>query len=395
MTYELSDLPRFFRDAITIVRALNHRYIWTDYICIENTDSPQRALKIERMGTIYRQAYVTIVNAATGDASKGIAGVNNNPRLTWQRSEQVNGMKLVTSLPSLEMMVKTSAWSRRGWTFQEGLMSTRCIVFGLEQVYYECAEQMCCESMVEPLSGSATPRSSAQYKGVLRDPFLQESSDSTSLYWSLVQDYTSRDLTNASDSLRAFKGFFEYFSALRNMYFLWGLPTNPDLSCNLLWEHGPWIGPSVKRRSDFPSWSWAGWGGAVYMNFPADNDPQITFTLSWAHDGGNVKDTQEKGLVLHCTAQMATVTLAATMLVCVEGDEKSTFMLDCGWDETVEFHGRKYGYMEICRSRESTHGLLLRQRNDGGNVFERFGSGFMQNTTLDEAHTVRKEVELG
>ncbi len=55
-TYTLSDFPRFYQDAIAVVRALNHRYIWTDYICIDNTNTTQRALEIERMGTIYRQA---------------------------------------------------------------------------------------------------------------------------------------------------------------------------------------------------------------------------------------------------------------------------------------------------------------------------------------------------
>ncbi len=137
-------------------------------------------------------------------------------------------MSLVTSLPSLEMAVKTGVW-----TFQEGLMSTRCIVFGPEQVYYECAEETWCESRVEP-APDAPLKSDAAFKGVLRDPFLNESSDSNSLYWSLVQDYTSRDLTHATDSLRAFEGFFEYFSTLRNMSFLWGMPNNPDLPRNLL-----------------------------------------------------------------------------------------------------------------------------------------------------------------
>jgi Heterokaryon incompatibility protein (HET) len=78
--YTLSDLPCFYQDAIAIVKALNHRYIWTDYICIDNTDSPQRALDIERMGTIYRQAYATIVNAAAGDAREGIPGINGTDR---------------------------------------------------------------------------------------------------------------------------------------------------------------------------------------------------------------------------------------------------------------------------------------------------------------------------
>jgi hypothetical protein len=292
------------------------------------------------------------------------------------------------------MAVKTGVWGRRGWNFQEGLMSTRCIVFGPEQVYYECAEDTFCESITEPCPDSPRPGPRGSSKSVLRDPFLDQRSDSIALYWSLVQNYTSRNLTHATDSLLAFQGFFEYFSALRNMSFLWGLPNNPDLPRNLLWEHGPWNDPSVTRRPGFPSWSWAGWAGAVYMNFPADNDPQTTFTLTQVLDKEKTEAKQED-LVLRFTAYLATVTLSVHMLVCATGDEKSSFMLDCGLYETTSFHGMRYEYMEICRGQGSTHGLLLRRRKDEKDVFERIGSGFMQLMTLDAVNPARKNVKLG
>jgi hypothetical protein len=89
------------------------------------------------------------------------------------------------------------------------------------------------------------------------------------------------------------------------------------------------------------------------------------------------------------------------MLVRIEGDGKSSFMLDCGLEETMGFQGRRCEYMEVCRNRDSTHGLLLLQpgnvsdKKEEDCVRERIGSGFMQITTLEAAHPLRKNLRLG
>ncbi len=72
------------------------------------------------------------------------------------------------------------------------------------------------------------------------------------------------------------------------------------------------------------------------MHFPADNDPQTTYILSWGLDKETAEGKVNGGRVLNCTANIATVTLSAMMLVGVEGDEKSSSMLDCGRFETLE-----------------------------------------------------------
>lgn len=34
-------------------------------------------------------------------------------------------------------------WASRGWTFQESLLSRRCLVFTEERVYFECGQMSC------------------------------------------------------------------------------------------------------------------------------------------------------------------------------------------------------------------------------------------------------------
>ncbi|ERF75873.1 hypothetical protein EPUS_01239 [Endocarpon pusillum Z07020] len=408
--YKLSELPRFLQDAIAVANALSHRYIWTDYLCISNTDSLQRTADIERMGTIYRQAFATIINAPTWDNPQGIPGVNDSDRWVRQSSEQFDGMTLVTSHLSLGMVVKSSAWGRRGWIFQEGLMSPRCIVFGPEQVYYQCAGGIWCESMLEPLSNMSQSNSNASFQGTLRDPFLDESSDSTSLYWSLVEDYTSRNLTFPNDSLRGFKGFLEYFSTLRNMSFFWGLPNTPSLSRNLLWSHTPAPHQSVTRRPDFPSWSWAGWSGTASLSYLGEEDPQTVFTMGLEYDGngeenaageenrareGNVAGEKSEGFVLRCTADVATVPLSVKSASFARVSNASYFDLNCGTSEGLGFNKTRHEYMEVYRDPNFTYGLLLRPRADDQDVFERMGNGWMDIRTLALVHPSRKTLKLG
>jgi hypothetical protein len=144
------------------------------------------------------------------------------------------------------------------------------------------------------------------------------------------------------------------------------------------------------------------------MNFL--DDSKILFTLDLAdrsHGDESTVDNENKGggrgFVLECTAHVATVTLAGMMmLVGIEGDEKSSFTLDCGLEETMGFQGRRCEYMEVCRNRDSTHGLLLLRpggvddnKKEEYCVLERIGSGFMQVMTFEAADPLRKNLRLG
>lgn len=87
----------------------------------------------------------------------------------------------------------------------------------------------------------------------------------TTPYMSLVGDYTSRSMTNASDSLNAFLGIISTLS--RRLFpegFVWGLPLRSHPQ-SLGWFHDRQSNPT--RRPAFPSWCWAGWeGNARFSN---------------------------------------------------------------------------------------------------------------------------------
>ena len=137
--YVLEELPNALQDAIELIKELQLgiNYIWMDKLCINLDDPVEKTANINAMGDIYGAAYATIIFAVPSRQylEKGIPGFSA-PRPPYRRAETVGTMKLATTYPSLEMAIATSEWNSRAWTFQEGLLSKRCILFGPEQVYF-------------------------------------------------------------------------------------------------------------------------------------------------------------------------------------------------------------------------------------------------------------------
>ncbi|KAK4100522.1 hypothetical protein N658DRAFT_507800 [Parathielavia hyrcaniae] len=96
----------------------------------------------------------------------------------------------------------------------------------------------------------------------------------------LVVSYTSRNLTFDSDSIRAFAGIIRHMNSHKSYIgHLMGIPYVSLASgsqglvdyviAGLCWRHlaSRWRGSAAmavpRRRNAFPSWSWAGWAGAV------------------------------------------------------------------------------------------------------------------------------------
>lgn len=64
-------LPKTIRDAITVTRGLQIRFLWIDALCIIQ-DSPEDKLReISTMGAIYKNATVTIAAAISSKVSDG------------------------------------------------------------------------------------------------------------------------------------------------------------------------------------------------------------------------------------------------------------------------------------------------------------------------------------
>lgn len=92
----------------------------------------------------------------------------------------------------------------------------------------------------------------------------EDSSDGKMRFFDgILQSYTSRRMTNESDSLNAFLGMLAGFQ--RRMFpegFMHGLPLQSHPAA-LGWMHDRLSKP--KPRAMFPSWSWTGWEGTAVI----------------------------------------------------------------------------------------------------------------------------------
>lgn len=224
---------------------------------------------IRQMDRIYANASVTIIAAAGDNAQMGLPGVSNFPRQPQKRVEIQDTTLL--ELPCGEHDVLSSKWASRGWTYQEGYLSKRRIIFTPHQVLFLCNKQYFeeCVHLLFENQGERPVRRLGSVSNMFptSDPSGLLSASSFSHQ---VEEYSLRELSYCSDSINAFRGILNYyttghFSGLHPTAHLgWGLLAEQawpekDLFVQLDWYHQS----PAKRRREFPSWAWPGWGGPL------------------------------------------------------------------------------------------------------------------------------------
>ncbi|KAI9152158.1 hypothetical protein HJFPF1_09383 [Paramyrothecium foliicola] len=299
--------PRVFRDAVAVTQELGLRYLWVDKICLAGAPPHIRMRQISRMNEIYEGAAVTIIAAYGKDATYGLPGVGSTsrpeqPKYTFLNNN--NNITLVSSLPDPRLSVMNSTWYTRGWTYQEGFVARRRLIFTEHQMYWECEGMVCPESLILPLDFYHSSKEQRMcdfmrpglFNGVsfidnswqswkrLPPQLGGEEPSTLSIFREVDQhivDYTKRQITVDEDSLTAFLGITRRLEMLARgrMANLVGIPVWPSVEeapargpprtrdlfalSTSFWHHKE--GETVRRRRHLPSWTWAGWKGAVEM----------------------------------------------------------------------------------------------------------------------------------
>jgi hypothetical protein len=204
-------LPRTIEDSIIAVKALGLRYPWIDRYCVQQVHSADKLLQIGQMAKICGLAFATI--CALGDHDDyGLPGVSVLRKRNHLRSQDDYAVARTAPARSLQSSISNSAWSTRGWTYQETYLSHRGLFFTSEVVFMVCRES--CSSAwlghhpdVE-LSKSVrlTPKRllqtwynhSVDYDGDIRLSFEDH-----------VNAYQGRTLKYDSDRLFAFEGLLQ------------------------------------------------------------------------------------------------------------------------------------------------------------------------------------------
>lgn len=244
------------------------------------------------MDRVYGGALVTLVAASGTHADAGLQGVQRDNQSTersiHQESAEIQDTHLLAPLSGGQNLESTP-WNRRGWTFQERLLSRRIIAFADNELVWYCHAMTCREDSpsgdaddgIRPLqaltlepswfTGSGAGRNTIWVDGSLEtDRFGMTHlvrSGRFSEYVKAVQQYTHRQLTHGSDILNAFAGLSSIFQRSFQARSLFGL-LEIVLDVSLLWRPDGQLKRRICGGEGFPSWSWAGWEGAVFYDKP-------------------------------------------------------------------------------------------------------------------------------
>lgn len=289
-----SSVPNTIDDAILITEQLGYRYLWIDRYCIPIDDQHSKHTQIMNMDKIYNQSILTIVAAAGTDPHYGLPGVNRlmrRPQPTIQF-----GKRQVIYAPYCTKDILTSKWNSRGWTYQEGLLSRRRLVFTNQQVYFQCRAMHCFESINLHLNNLRMSEPEARINKSGASPvFAPRAIGRPEFLGNRIREYLQRCFTHEEDHYHAFKGVLAAlehdFPDFKN---LCGIPVRAlhfpfdDLNAllpGLSWNVGKSLGNPFDRRETFPSWTWLGWKikNRVHLPTPSHNQkPLATVSVEYA-----------------------------------------------------------------------------------------------------------------
>lgn len=248
-------VPLTIRDAIEITRLLRIRYLWVDALCIIQDSPDDWHIESQKMAEVYGGAFLTIA-AALGASSHHGLSIRSSFALTPPYPLQEDPLY------------------SRAWALQERMLSPRILIFGSQQIYWECDGHQRGSNGV-PLAPLISQRIKA-------DPRFED--------WHLiVQSYTSREMTREEDKLPALYGLASLYQQRTNDVYLAGL-WRSSIIVDLLWMRDPvQYGNRVPFRRPqkyrAPSWSWAAMDGNVtYWHF--DNLEPRTRYNGYYHSSG-------------------------------------------------------------------------------------------------------------
>ncbi|KAH8801433.1 heterokaryon incompatibility protein-domain-containing protein [Xylogone sp. PMI_703] len=291
-------LPQTIEDAVLLTKSLKFRYLWIDALCIIQDDDGDKGTQVGAMSQIYGFASLTIMAAAASSVEGGLPGLRPGSRSLRQEEVVVipgnkngtnghanDGLSLMTTLQPLlnpnEHHLERTPWNSRGWTMQERVLSRRVLVFMPEQVYWVCRETTFCEeSYFENDIFQFHRFHERATELTLRRSFrnFYEPDDDQLRFWktyqNLVSSYTRRTFTYQGDAFDGFLAVLQGLSALSGDDFAWGLPRS-HFEQGLLWTSFTGVRrrrelstlpmTSFQTKVSFPSWSWMGWIGEVFV----------------------------------------------------------------------------------------------------------------------------------
>jgi hypothetical protein len=290
----MEDLSTTFRDAVTIAREMNVRYLWIDSMCIIQNDTKDWEQESVKMGSYYSNALFNIAAVSASDGSGGCFSKHNSHETTpcpMTIKVPAQGQNIWTgflrSITSWDKAIQVSGFQRpplwqRAWVLQERLLSNRLLMFSDMQMSWKCRQEEASESIpegsiqlfditqvermlqlalmglkkfrVQNVNLATSSKSATQNLEYGTEEELKAMYDA---WYDLVSSYGKCGLTVASDIFPAISGIASFMERATQDLYIAGLWAR-DLHRGLLWTapDSTMSKPDL-RQYRAPSWSWA------------------------------------------------------------------------------------------------------------------------------------------
>jgi hypothetical protein len=288
--------PKVYRDAVSIAHQLGVRYLWIDSLCIIQDHKEDWIEQSVLMEKIYSGG---LLNLAAVEVS-GLE-VSRNPlrvapcllTLNTPGPDSCATNWLCYRPDDIKKAVDRSPLYKRGWCFQERVLSGRSVNFG-DQLFWECTTLRASETF--PLGTDLFARSEFIDAGIHETKVALQTkngpqTESFHRRWcSVVRCYTGTELTKPSDRLIALNSIASdmarqfHLSLTDYLAGLW----KPSIAFQLLWGRESETYSEADERlasqlaNHFPSWSWASCPGEARFTELYTSLSRSFIRLDWA-----------------------------------------------------------------------------------------------------------------
>lgn len=255
----LERFPRTFRDAINITRDIGLRYIWIDALCIVQDSPEDWILEVSRMTDVYLNAYVTLAADLAPHSDAGLFTINtcaadggpqvrqfsqvddtgSHHQIFVRRNWPIPGNNQrradVENRRSCYASEASSKLSSRAWVLQERILSTRTVHFTDAELVWECGKsyECSCGNPMGRRSIKSIFKAILQCSSAAGGQIEKPSNITPSIWHSVIEEFTARDLTYVKDRLPAISSLARMLPFPKGEY-LAGLWQN-HLMDDLLW----------------------------------------------------------------------------------------------------------------------------------------------------------------
>ena len=260
----LESLPKTIYDAIILTRSLHFEYLWVDALCIIQDSQADKILEINSMGSVYKNATLTIAAANSLSVKDGFlfkATPRYHCRLPFlMPSSKVGTINCIWRGPSGGY---PNPLDSRGWAYQEDVLSQRILYFDREGLSWKCQSEYSGLIFEQPhATGTRLP--SIIFTGNNHSP-ATPTSTLAKVWAGIICHYSAKVFTFPKDRLPALAGIAGELQILLGpeATYLAGL-----WKCWLI-RHLGWYNPASLKPSQLtettfqdynqrqsPTWSW-------------------------------------------------------------------------------------------------------------------------------------------